>query len=226
MWWPEGSSGKLVPMTIPNTRLPASLIGVLLLFFTVTSAPRAGAQEFEVPWGFTAQFSGGLSAGLDVDNISYDPGFRVGITAGYELDVPLPFRSSIRAQLSVTWSRWGFVNALNSGFHDLVAALAGVAYTLYDPFRLKDVSLWGALEFGFGESTILNERFLFGVAPEESYAGFAFRTQVGVAYHFRHDFSLGLALDITESGMDEDIDLNFASTSLDIGLVVRGRFPL
>jgi hypothetical protein len=213
-------------MKMLTTRLPASLIAVLLLFFTLSSAPSAGAQQFEVPWGFTAQISGGLSAGLDVDNMSYDPGFRVGVTAGYELDLPLPFRSSLRAQVSVTWSRWGFANTWNHGVHDLVAALGGVTYTVYDPLRLRNVSVWGALEVGFAESTVLYEGFILAGPPEQSYGGFTFRGQVGAAYHLRPDLSLGLALDITETGMDEVADLNFASTSLDIGLVLRGRFAL
>jgi hypothetical protein len=208
-------------------RLPIRIFSIifgLLLVAIPFESPHA--EEFETPSGLNAQLKGGVSLAFAGASVEYEPGLRLGGTIGYELELNLPWRTSLTAQVTLAWNQWRFASPLNQGDHSLLVTMVGVTYTHYRPFRMRDVSLWTGLDLGFGESTVEYDGFIGTNAMTESHAGIAFRFQMGTAYHVLPYLALGLYLDVTDVGLEQLTDLNFSSTSVDAGLVLRGRFPL
>jgi len=208
-----------------------------LLFLLLVALPsHAGAEAspacvkgnscYEAPSGLTAQFVGGLSFAMDADVVSYDPGVRLGGTIGYELELALPWRTTLTPQFTIAWNNWRFTSPLNEGDHSILLAMIGVAYTQYRPFKIRNVSLWTSLDLGLGSSTVEYDGFIGTNAMTESHSGLAFRFQVGTAYHLLPYLALGLYMDIASVGLEELTDLSFSASSFDAGLVLRGRFPL
>ena len=205
---------------------PRFTISGLLLFLLLSStASQAYGQIQEAPSGVTTELVGGVSVALDADAVRYEPGLRVGGTVGYELELDLPWRTTLRPQFTILWNNWRFVSPLNEGDHSMLLAMVGIAYTHYRPFKVRDVSVWTSLDFGLGSSMIEFDGFLGTNAMTEAHSGLAFRFQTGTAYDVLPYLSLGLYLELTNVGLEELTDLGFSAMSFDTGLVVKGRLP-
>jgi hypothetical protein len=213
-------------MNITRRLLIQTLSIVFGLLFVATPVEPLHAEEFETPAGFNAHIQSGVSLAFEGASVEYEPGLRLGGTVGYELDLKLPWRTSLNAQVTFAWNRWRFATPLNQGAHSLFVTMVGVAFSHYRPFRIRDVSVWTSMDLGLGDSTVEYDGFIGTNAMTESHSGFAFRFQLGTAYHVLPYLALGLTFDVSNVGLDELTDRNFSATSIDAGLVIRGRFPL
>ena len=207
-----------------DLRALASALATLVLLSV--HAPSVNAEEFETPAGLTAQLVGGISLAFDTETIAYDPGIRIGGTVGYELELQLPWRTSLTPQFTLAWNTWRFSSPLNEGAHSIFLAMVGVTYTQYRPFKVRNVSMWSSIDLGLGSSSVEYDGFIGTNAMKESHSGLAFRFQAGTAYHLLPYLALGLYLDIASVGLEELTALSFSASSFDAGLVLRGRFPL
>ena len=219
------SVGYVTAMHRFSSHLTRTIAISMFSLYLVSVSAESHASDGNPPSGPIAVVSGGLSVSTDSTLVVYDAGLRVGLTAGYEFDLDLPWRTTLTAQFTLGSSTWRFASPLNEGTHSIFLAMLGVTYTQYAPFQVPDVSVWTSLGFGLGSSSIEYDGFLGTNAMTEAHSGIAFSFQAGTAYHFLPYVALGLFMEVTDAGLEELTDLSFGSSSFDFGLVVRGQLP-
>lgn len=198
-------------------------VGFLGLVIVTATPTRAEASEES---SLAAEVGALGSLALDSDTISYDPG--VGLYGGLTLDLGLrfPMNADLVAGLSFSWTRWAFTTPLNEGHHSVKTTFMELRYRMKEPWGLKQINLWSSVALGYASSSIGYDGFVATARTEASYGGLVYRVQLGGFFLAHPDVAFGAVLGLTETTLEEIADLNFASTSLHLGLQVRWRLPI